>query len=82
MTTVAESASQDLTKKSFKRIVNLDAINLENLISFDDNINLKLIESNALEKNLSLELIRNDISNKEILLLKEKTTKMKRFGDF
>ena len=71
------SAEQNLfvAKKSFKRIVNLEAINLENLISFDTNINLESIEKNVLEKNLSLKLLRNDILNKEILLEKEKKTK-------
>lgn len=62
-------------QKSFKRIVGLEPINLENIIKIDSNIKLDLIEKNALQNNLSLLLLRNDIKNKKILLLKEKKSK-------
>ena len=62
-------------QKSFKRIVGLEAINLESIIKIDSNIKLDLIEKNALQNNLSLLLLRNDIKNKKILLLKEKKSK-------
>ena len=71
------SAKQNLSigEKSFKRIVGLEAIDLESVINININLNLNEIEKNALNNNLSLELIKNDIQNKEILLLKEKKTK-------
>ena len=70
-------AQQNLSigKKSFKRIVGLDAIDLETIININSNLNLNEIEENALNNNLSLQLLKNDIKNKEILLLKEKKTK-------
>ena len=71
------SAEQNLSigKKTFNRIVTLEAIDLDNVIDIDTNIVLNEIERNALNNNLSLELIKNDILNKEILLLKEKKSK-------
>ena len=71
------SAEQDLFigKKTFKRIAALKAIDLDNVININTNLNLNEIEKNALNNNLSLKLIKNDIQNKEILLLKEKKTK-------
>ena len=70
-------AQQNLSigKKSFKRIVGLEAIDLETIININSNLNLNEIEENALNNNLSLQLLKNDIKNKEILLLKEKKTK-------
>ena len=70
-------AQQNLSigKKSFKRIVGLEAIDLETIINIYSNLNLNEIEENALNNNLSLQLLKNDIKNKEILLLKEKKTK-------
>ena len=70
-------AQQNLSigKKSFKRVVGLEAINLDNVININANFNLDEIEEKALNNNLSLDLIKNDIQNKEILLLKEKKTK-------
>ena len=70
-------AQQNLSigKKSFKRIVGLEAIDLETIININSNLNLNEIEENAFNNNLSLQLLKNDIKNKEILLLKEKKTK-------
>ena len=62
-------------KKTFKRIVALDAINLENQVQIDKNISFEDIKNNSLNNNLSLKILENDIKNKEILLLKEKKTK-------
>ena len=70
-------AQQNLSigKKSFKRIVGLEAFDLKTIININSNLNLNEIEENALKNNLSLQLLKNDIKNKEILLLKEKKTK-------
>lgn len=62
-------------KKSFKRIVGLEAIDLSSVVEINTNLNLNKINKNALNNNLSLQLIHNDIQNKKILLLKEKKTK-------
>ena len=53
----------------------MEAIDLETIININSNLNLNEIEENALNNNLSLQLLKNDIKNKEILLLKEKKTK-------
>ena len=71
------SANQNLIigKKTFKRIVGLNAIKLEDVVKIDTQIQLKDIEDYALDNNLSLQLIKNDIKNKEILLIQEKKKK-------
>lgn len=71
------SANQNLLigKRSFKRIVGLNAINLEDVIDINNDIDLKVIEENTLKNNLSLKIIKNNIENIKILLLKEKKTK-------
>ena len=65
----------ELSKKSFKRIVGLEAINLEDIIEIDENINLDIILKNTVSNNLNLKLIDNNIKNQNILLLKEKKSK-------
>jgi len=65
----------ELSKKSFKRIVGLEAINLEDIIEIDENINLDIILKNTVSNNLNLKLIANNIKNQNILLLKEKKSK-------
>jgi len=65
----------ELSKKSFKRIVGLDAINLEDYIEIDENINLVNILKNSVSNNLNLKLISNNIKNQNILLLKERKSK-------
>jgi outer membrane protein len=71
------SANQNLiiSKKSFKRIVGLEAINIEDVVKIDSKLDLNIIEKNAIINNLSLLLIKNDIKNKKILLLKEEKSK-------
>lgn len=71
------SANQNLLigKRSFKRIVGLNAINLEDVIDINNDIDLTVIEDNTLKNNLSLKIIKNNIENIKILLLKEKKTK-------
>jgi len=70
------SAEQDLLigRKTFKRIAVIEPNDLENVINIK-NLNLIEIENKALSNNLKLELLNNDILNKEILLLKEKKSK-------
>jgi len=72
------SADQNLkiSKKSFKRIVGLSANNLADKIIIDQSINLENILKNALTNNLNLLEISNETKNKEILILKEKKSKM------
>ena len=65
----------EISKKSFKRIVGLEAINLEDIIEIEENINLDTILDNAFSNNLNLKLISNNIKNHKILLLKEKKNK-------
>ena len=71
----AAEQNVEISKKSFKRIVGLEPINLEDVVDIDSSINLFSIIDNAMVNNLNLQLIRNDIKNKEIILLKEKKTK-------
>ena len=62
-------------KKTFKRIAGIPPIDLEEVLEIDTAINFDSIIDNLVENNLNLALLRNDIKNKEILLLKEKKTK-------
>ena len=62
-------------EKTFKRIAGMEAINLEDVIQIDTNISFDRIIENLTKHNFTLELLRNDIKNKEILLLKEKKSK-------
>ena len=65
----------DISKKSFERIVGLKAIDLEDVIDIDSSVNILTIIDTAMVGNFNLQIIKNDIKNKEILLLKEKKTK-------
>ena len=71
------AAEQNITisKKSFQKIVGLKAVNLEEVLEVDNLINLDEIIHTAMDDNLDLILILNDIKNKEILILKEKKSK-------
>ena len=62
-------------EKTFKRIAGVEAIDLDDVIQIDTNITFDQIIENLVQHNLTLELLRNDIKNKEILLLKEKKSK-------
>ena len=64
-----------IAQKTFQRIVALEAIDLENAINIDTNFQINEIEKKALNNNLSLKLLNNEILNKEFLLLKEKKIK-------
>ena len=76
-TTNLFSAEQNLliSKKSFKKIVGMNPINLEDVIEIDINLDINTIIKSSLENNLNLLLINNDIQNKDILILKEKKSK-------
>ena len=62
----------DVSKITFKRIVGLDAFNLEEIVNFDQELDLNKIIEKSLKNNLDLLLLNNDILNKKILLSKEK----------
>jgi len=71
------SAEQNLSisKKTFKRIVSLSPIDLEDIFNINASLQVKNILENAKQNNLNLLLISNEIKNKEILILKEKKSK-------
>ena len=72
----AAEQNVQISKKSFKRIVGLQAINLEDILNINDLINLSETIETAMDQNLNILLAKNDIENKKILLLKEKKSKM------
>ncbi|MFL2510537.1 MAG: TolC family protein [Alphaproteobacteria bacterium] len=71
------AAEQNLliSKKTFNRIVGLNAINLDDYIEINYNIDLEDLTKNAFNNNLNLLLLENEVLNKEILILKEKKSK-------
>lgn len=71
----AAKKNLEVSKKSFKNIVGVNPVNLENIVNIDNSIDLDYTMNNSIEKNLDILLILNDIKDKEILLLKEKKTK-------
>ncbi len=62
----------DVSKKTFKRIVNLDAVNLEDVIDLSNSINLNQFIQNVEQNNFSLALLDNEIKNIKIILSKAK----------
>ena len=64
----------NVSKITFKRIVGLDAFNLEEIVNFDQELDLNKIIEKSLKNNLDLLLLNNDILNKKILLSKEKNS--------
>ena len=72
----ASEQNLNISKKTFNRIVGLEPINLEDIININTSIDFDTILKNALINNLEILLITNDIQNKEILILKEKKTKL------
>lgn len=62
----------DVSKIIFSRIVGLEAINLEDVINLNKNIDLNFFIKNVEENNYSLALLNKDILNNSILLAKEK----------
>ena len=71
----AAKQNVEIGKKSFQRIAGLKPINLEDVIDIESSISLSSVLETAMNNNLNLKLLINDIKNKEILLLKEKKTK-------
>ena len=64
-----------ISKKSFKRLVGKEPKNLEDMIEINQKIRINKITDSALENNLDLLLISNDIKIKSILIAKEEKTK-------
>jgi outer membrane protein len=62
----------DVSKITFNRIVGLEAVNLEDVIYLNKNINLELFIKNVENNNYSLALLDNDILNTNLLLAIEK----------
>jgi len=62
----------DVSKITFNRIVGLEAVNLEDVIDLNKNINFNHFIKNVEKNNYSLALLDNDIRNTNILLAKEK----------
>ena len=58
----------DVSKITFNRIVGLKAVNLEDVVDLNKNINLDLLIQNVENNNYSLALLDNDIHNTNILL--------------
>ena len=76
-TTNLFTAEQNLliSKKTFKKIVGMNPINLDEVVNINSSINLNDIIKNSLENNLNLMLINNEIKNNQILILQEKKSK-------
>ena len=72
----AAEQNVQISKKSFKRIVGIQAVNLEDVINISSLVNLSNIIEKSMDQNLNIILAKNDIKNKKILLLKEKKSKM------
>ena len=71
----AAEQNVQISNKSFKRVVGLQAINLEDQLNINNLVNLSNTIETAMDQNLNLLLAINDIENKKILLLKEKKSK-------
>ena len=66
----------NISKKTFKRIVSLEAHNLEEIANIDEKIKLKQVIDTVQKQNLDLLILGLEISNNEILLSKEKNSKL------
>ena len=62
----------NVSKITFNRIVGLEAVNLEDVIDLNKNINLNLFIQNVENNNYSLALLDNDMRNTDLLLAIEK----------
>ena len=71
----AAEQNVQISNKIFKRIVGLQAINLEDQLNINNLVNLSNTIETAMDQNLNLLLAKSDIENKKILLLKEKKSK-------
>ena len=65
-----------ISQKTFKRIVGKKPLNLEEVIDFDEELDLNSIILRSSKDNYDLLVLKNDIKNKEILLVKEKQSKL------
>ena len=65
-----------ISKKTFKRIVGEEPLELQTLIDLNEDLIFKNVISNVNIKNYNLLILKNEISNKKILLEKEKNTKL------
>ncbi len=66
------SQNYEVSKKAFARIVGLQAIELDEVVEFDDNLNIVNILDNVAKNNYDLLVLQNDMINKKILIEKEK----------
>ena len=71
----AAEQNVQISNKSFKRVVGLQAINLEDVLNINNLVNLSNTIETAMDQNLNLLLAKSDIENKKILLLKEKKSR-------
>ena len=71
----AAEQNVQISNKSFKRVVGLQAINLEDQLNINNLVNLSNTIETAMDQNLNILLAKSDIENKKILLLKEKKSK-------
>ena len=65
-----------ISQKTFNRIVGQKPLNLEEVIDFDEEFDLNNIILRTSTNNYDLLILKNDIKNKEILLAKEKQSKL------
>ena len=65
-----------ISQKTFNRIVGQKPLNLEEVIDFDKEFDLNNIILRTSTNNYDLLILKNDIKNKEILLAKEKKSKL------
>ena len=65
----AAEQNVQISNKSFKRVVGLQAINLEDVLNINNLVNLSNTIETAMDQNLNLLLAKSDIENKKILLL-------------
>ena len=76
-TTNKFAAEQNINigKKIFKKIIGLEAKNLEEIFDIDKLIDIENLVNVSMDTNLNLILINNEIKNNKILILKEKKLK-------
>ena len=65
-----------ISQKTFNRIVGQEPLKLEEVLDFDENLNFNNIIQKTRADNYDLLILKNDIYNKEILLAKEKQSKL------
>ncbi len=65
-----------ISKKTFNRIVGKKPLNLEEVLDFNEEFNLDNIIKKSITNNYNLLILKNDIKNNEILISKEKQSKL------